>query len=95
MEPSVSLAQQRLGKTMRRSRRSHYPQLKAMVAWAAVRGGKSLVELAEQFDLHVDPNQLTSGANRRRRIGPRPLTVGPAMPRPRTPSRSYMRRPGS
>lgn len=81
--------------TMRRSRRSRYPQLKAMVAWAALRGCKTVVELAEQFDLDVDPNQLTNGASRRRRTGPRPLTAGPAMPRPRTPSRSYMRMPGS
>lgn len=40
----------------RRSRRNHRPAFKAKVALAAVRGEKSLSELAEQFDIH--PNQI-------------------------------------
>jgi transposase len=41
----------------RRSRRNHAPTFKAKVALAAVRGDKTLAELAQQFDLH--PNQIT------------------------------------
>ena len=57
MGPSVSLAELRLEKTMRRPRRNHSPQFKAKVALAALRGDKPLTELAEQFDVH--PNQIT------------------------------------
>jgi transposase-like protein len=42
---------------MRRPRRNHSPQFKAKVALAALRGDKTLTELAEQFDVH--PNQIT------------------------------------
>ena len=41
----------------RRPRRNHSPAFKAKVALAAIRGEKTLAELAEQFDLH--PNQIT------------------------------------
>src|SRR6059036_3702794 len=41
----------------RRSRRNHSPAFKAKVALAAVKGEKTLVELAQQFDVH--PNQIT------------------------------------
>lgn len=40
----------------RRSRRNHSPAFKAKVALAAVRGYRTLAELAEQFDVH--PNQI-------------------------------------
>jgi len=40
----------------RRSRRNHSPVFKAKVALAAVRGDRTLAELAEQFDVH--PNQI-------------------------------------
>jgi len=40
----------------RRSRRNHSPAFKAKVALAAVRGDRTLAELAEQFDVH--PNQI-------------------------------------
>lgn len=43
--------------TMKRPRRNHSPQFKAKVALAALQGEQTLVELAEQFDLH--PNQIT------------------------------------
>jgi transposase len=41
----------------RRSRRNHSPAFKAKVALAAVRGDKTLAELAKLFDVH--PNQIT------------------------------------
>ena len=41
----------------RRARRNHTPAFKAKVALAAVKGDKTLAELAQQFDVH--PNQIT------------------------------------
>jgi transposase len=43
----------------RRKRRNHSPAFKAKVALAAVRGERTLVELAEQFEVH--PNQFRTG----------------------------------
>lgn len=40
----------------RRSRRNHSPAFKAGVALAAVKGERTLAELAEHFDVH--PNQI-------------------------------------
>src|SRR5437867_2418671 len=42
----------------KRPRRNHTPAFKAKVALAAIKGDRSLVQLAEQFDVH--PNQITS-----------------------------------
>jgi transposase len=41
----------------RRARRNHTPAFKAKVALAAVKGEKTLSELAQLFDVH--PNQIT------------------------------------
>ena len=41
----------------RRVRRNHSPAFKAKVALAAIKGEKTLTELAQQFDVH--PNQIT------------------------------------
>jgi len=47
------------GETMsRRPRRNHTPGFKAKAALAAIKGDRTLAELAEQFDVH--PNQITS-----------------------------------
>jgi transposase len=42
----------------RRARRNHTPAFKAKVALAAIKGDRTLSQLAEQFDVH--PNQVTS-----------------------------------
>jgi transposase len=41
----------------KRNRRAHSPAFKAKVALAALKGDKTLAELAQQFDVH--PNQIT------------------------------------
>ena len=42
----------------RRPRRNHTPAFKAKVALSAIKGERTLAQLAEQFDVH--PNQITS-----------------------------------
>src|SRR5262249_27815504 len=42
----------------RRPRRNHTPTFKAKVALAALKGDRTLAQLAEQFNVH--PNQITS-----------------------------------
>jgi len=42
----------------RRPRRNHTSAFKAKVAIAAIKGDRTLVQLAEQFDVH--PNQISS-----------------------------------
>lgn len=42
----------------KRTRRAHAPAFKAKVALAAVKGEKTLAELAQQYDVH--PNQITA-----------------------------------
>ena len=42
----------------KRARRAHAPGFKAKVALAAVKGEKTLAELAHQYDVH--PNQITT-----------------------------------
>jgi transposase len=42
----------------RRPRRNHTPAFKAKVAMAAIKGDKTIAQLAEQFDVH--PNQITA-----------------------------------
>ena len=42
----------------RRPRRNHSPAFKAKVAIAAIKGDRTIGQLAEQFDVH--PNQITA-----------------------------------
>lgn len=42
----------------KRTRRNHTPGFKAKVALAAIKGDRTLAELAQQFDVH--PNQITN-----------------------------------
>ena len=42
----------------RRARRTHAPGFKAKVALAAIKGEKTMAELAQQYDVH--PNQITA-----------------------------------
>lgn len=46
---------------MRRPRRNHSAKFKSKVALAALKGDKTMVELSEQFDVHV--NQITEWKN--------------------------------
>ena len=42
----------------KRARRKHSPAFKAKVALAAIKGDRTLAELAQQFDVH--PNQIAA-----------------------------------
>ena len=81
---------------MKRPRRNHSPVFKAKVALQALRGDKTLAELAQQHDVH--PNQITTwksqtaGARPRAPEGP---TATRARQTPSAVSRSCMPRSGS
>ena len=45
----------------RRPRRNHSPAFKAKVSVAAIKGEKTLIELAQDFDVH--PNQIKQGCD--------------------------------
>ncbi len=45
----------------RRPRRNHTPVFKSKIALAAIKGDRTVAELAQQFDVH--PNQITQWKN--------------------------------
>ena len=49
----------------RRPRRNHSPAFRAKVAVAAIKGEKTLIELAQDFDVH--PNQIKQWRDQRNR----------------------------
>jgi transposase len=54
----IGMMAEERGETMtKRPRRNHSPAFKAKVALAAIKGERTLAELAQQFDVH--PNQIT------------------------------------
>ena len=67
----------------RRARRTHGPAFKAKVALAAIKGEKTLAELAQQYDVHPDQitawkAQLLDGAAGVFGSGPATTEVAPA-----------------
>lgn len=46
----------------KRARRNHSPAFKAQVALAAIKGEKTLADMAQHFDVH--PNQITNWKTR-------------------------------
>jgi transposase len=57
----------------RRPRRNHASAFKAKVAIAAIKGDRTLVQLAEQFDVH--PNQISTWKDQLLEGGGRTLRV--------------------
>lgn len=45
----------------KRTRRNHTPAFKAKVALAALKGEKTLADLAQQFDVHPNRPESTNG----------------------------------
>jgi len=67
----------------RRPRRNHTPAFKAKVALAAIKGEKTLAELAQQFDVHA--NQITQWRSQLLE-GAADVFGGEARPEPTTPT---------
>ena len=66
----------------KRPRRNHTPAFKAKVALAAIKGDRTLAQLAEQFDVH--PNQITTWKGSLRKEQPMySVLVAAAEPRSR------------
>ena len=77
---------------MKRTRRNHGATFKAQVALAAVKGDKTLAELAEQFSVH--PPRSPNGSSNYWRE-PRTCLAGRRRGRRRRISRHFMRRSGN
>ena len=60
---------------MKRTRRNHAPGFKAKVAIAAIKGGKTLAEIAEQFEVH--PNQVSDWKQQLQESGGDVFSGGP------------------
>ncbi|MGF6297709.1 transposase-like protein [Paraburkholderia sp. WC7.3g] len=66
----------------KRNRRTHSPAFKAKVALAALKGDKTLAELAQQFDVH--PNQITTGRSNCKSVLPKCSRRARHRPSPRS-----------
>lgn len=64
----------------RRARRNHSPAFKAKVALAAIRGEKTVSELAQLFDVH--PNQITQWKSQLQEGAAAVFGAGAAVPAP-------------
>ena len=64
----------------RRKRRNHAPACKAQVALAAIKGDKTLAELAQQHDIH--PNQITDWQTQRLERAAQVFDGGPPVEAP-------------
>ena len=60
----------------KRARRNHSPAFKAKVALAAIKGDRTLAQLSEQFDVHV--NQISFSKVPRKSSSVRPAGSGPS-----------------
>lgn len=76
----------------KKSRRTHSPAFKAKFALAAVKGDKTLAELAQLFDVH--PNQITIWKNQRRKASAH-ICVACREPHSHIPRYSNHRRPST
>ena len=65
----------------KRTRRNHSPAFKAKVALAAIKGDRTLAQLSEQYDVHV--NQITTWKGQLE--GSAADVFGPGGPSPATP----------
>ena len=77
-------------KAMKRTPRNHGATFKAQVALAAIKGDKTLAELAEQFSVH--PAQITEW---KQQLFLRPQTCLAGRRLPRRNSRPFLRRSGN
>lgn len=59
----------------RRPRRNHGPAFKAKVAVAANKGEKTMIELAQDFDLQGPSPRRASSARSARQAGPKPVSM--------------------
>ncbi len=57
--PKLAICHEQESNIARRPQRNHSPAIKVKVALAAIRGEKTLSELAQEFDVH--PNQIKGG----------------------------------
>ena len=64
----------------RRKRRNHAPAFKAQVALAAIKGDKTLAELAQQHDIH--PNPITDWRTQRLERAAQVFDGGPSFASP-------------